>query len=249
MSKIAVQIIENNIEAAKKLQQSLERYNYQVTSITSNLRDALGFFYSQQPDIVISTVFLQGVPDGITFANKINTNQNTRKPLIFLTSTSDKAIFEAAKKTNPFNYFLKPYNQLELHYTIELAIEKFDQEIGVFSSKKSSHIIVNDSFYIKKKDLLVKVPMNNIIYTEVTGKYLNIYTIEDHFLVQLSLQELLHKLPDKQFIRVRRNTVINVNKILSINTIEKQVILENGKSILISRRNKERIMKVFDVLK
>ena len=249
MKKISIQIIEDNAEEAEKLRRYLEKCNYEVSGIADNLKDALGLFYAQKPDMVIVDIFLQDKPDGIVFAEKINENHTTRKPFVFLTGATDRNTFEVAKLTAPFSYLLKPFNELELLYAIELAVEKFANEIGVFSSEQYPYVIINESFFIKKRDFLVKVPVNSITHIEVKGKYLSIYSDSNSFLVQLSLTELLRRLPEKQFIRVNRSVAVNLDKVVSISTVDDQMILDNDKKILISRRNKESIIKSFNVLK
>lgn len=249
MAAVRILIIEDDEEAAAELRQHLEAQHYEVTGIADNLRDALGLFYAQKPDMVIVDIFLNGQPEGITFAEKMNENHHTRKPFIFLTSATDRTTFEAARITAPFSYLLKPFNKLELQYAIELALEKFAHEVGVLSSGQSPFVLIHESFFIKKREVLVKVPIRSIAYIEVEGKYLNIYSDDHNFLVQISLVEMLNKLPGEQFIRVNRNTIVNIRKMVSIHLADDHIILESGKRIRISRRNRDNIIKIFDVLK
>lgn len=249
MAKITIQIIEDRPDEAEQLRQYLEKYNYEISSIATNLKDALGLFYSQKPDMVIIDVFLHGQPDGIVFAEKINENKTTKKPFIFLTGATDRGTFEAAKLTDPFSYLIKPYNEVELRYAIELTLEKFANQVGALSLGEYPYIIVNQCFFIKKREHLIKVPIASITHIEVRGKFLNIYSLSNSFLIELPLTEIMYKLPEKQFIRVSRSTVVNIDKVQSFSMADNQVILDNNKRILISRRNREQIMKQFDVLK
>lgn len=248
MQNINVLIIEDQQEEAQKIVGHLQEMNYN-TIVANNLKDAYGYFFAQKPDLVIIDIFLDGKADGIEFAKKICDKESIKKPFIFLTSAMDREVFEAAKLTDPYSYLLKPYNILELEYSIELALEKFAGEVGVFSSGKHASLIIDESFFIKKKDNLVKVPVATIEYIEVEGKYSNIVAQEDRFLVQQSLIQILKKLPEKHFLRVHRNYLINVSKIEKLNLLDNQIILKSGKAILISRRYKEAFMETFSILK
>lgn len=179
----------------------------------------------------------------------MNENHNTKKPFIFLTSATDRTTFEAARLTAPFSYLLKPFNALELQYAIELAIEKFANEVGVFSSGQHTSILIDQNFFIKKGNLLVKVPITTIQYIKVEGRYTSIYSDSGNFLVKLSLIDFLNKLPEKQFLRVNRNIIVNADKVVSVHLADNQIILENDERILMSRRNRDTIVKLLDVLK
>jgi len=56
-------------------------------AVATNYKDALAVFYDQSVDLIIIDVFLNGVPDGITFAETISTIPGALKPFIFLTSS------------------------------------------------------------------------------------------------------------------------------------------------------------------
>jgi len=248
MNKAKVQLIQGELNDAKALKNSLEKYNYSVIPIANTIENALGLFYYRNPDIIIIDVFLQGIPNGIAFAENINKNAISKKPVIFLTDSEDHKIFNAAKSTLPFSYLLKPFNAIELYYTIELALERAKNNIPVFSSGQCSYI-TDEYFFIRKKESLVKVPIHSIDYIEVSGRYLSIHSNNGNFLVKLPLIQILDKLPKKQFMRINRNVIVNLDKVLSINLIDNQVILDNDKRIAISSRNKEIMMKLFDILK
>jgi FixJ family two-component response regulator len=55
---------------------------------------------------------------------------NASKPFVFLTSSNDRQIF--AKLTRPFSFLMKPFNELEILYAIEMAVEKFHNQNDAF---------------------------------------------------------------------------------------------------------------------
>jgi DNA-binding NarL/FixJ family response regulator len=63
---------------------------------------------------------LESNTDGIELAEFINSNYNI--PFIYLTSYSDKDTLDRAKKTNPYGYIVKPFNDKTLFTTIEIAL-------------------------------------------------------------------------------------------------------------------------------
>ena len=94
--------------------------------------------------------------------------------LYFLTSSKDRQIFERAKLTKPFSFLLKPFNELEVLYAIEMAIEKFYEQTNVFVSEEQDTVIGNSHLFIKKKNALQKVPQKQIAsYIGVTPEFLS----------------------------------------------------------------------------
>ncbi|PKH52011.1 hypothetical protein CXF68_15510 [Tenacibaculum sp. Bg11-29] len=145
MSKIRVLIIEDDPFELNKIKLSLEKYNFKIVGTATNLKDALEVYYSINVDIIIIDIFLNNKPEGITFAKTIISKNEKLRPFLFLTSAISKTIFETAKLTNPYSYLLKPFNELELKYSLELAIENFTESINIF--KESSSKYYNKSFY------------------------------------------------------------------------------------------------------
>jgi FixJ family two-component response regulator len=56
---------------------------------------------------------------------------------VFLTSSNDRQIFERAKLTRPFSFLMKPFNELEILYAIEMAVEKFHNQNDALAMNKT----------------------------------------------------------------------------------------------------------------
>ena len=247
MSKISILIIEDDPDIASDLEFSLEENGYIVTGIAANLQDAFGLFYAQNPDMVIADIMLGDKDDGITFVERINENPIRRKPVIFLTGMNDKATFEKAKKTGPFSYLLKPFNILELQYAIELSIEKLAGATMTFSSQSNSSISINESFFIKKGNNIIKIHYSDILYISVEHKYCDIFTSDNKYSIQLALKDLLDELP-QHFIQVHRNYVTNLEYMEKYNIKDNLLYLKNNRHIPVSKRMKEKLMEHIKLL-
>ena len=246
MAKVHILIIEDEAENANLLQETLQELDYQV-SVATNLQDALGVFYATMPDLVIIDIYLDGTKDGIVFARKMNQNEVTKRPFIFLTSSFDKNTFAEAKETLPYHYLLKPFNPLELSYAIELTLEKFAGETGLLDLGNA--IAVNDVFFIKRQDALVKVDPGDLDYIKVEDRYCELWKGEDKFLIHSSLKDMMQRLPaQSRFIRIHRNYLVNFDRIKSIVASDGIVLLHNSKELLLSRRYLDEIKKNFPVL-
>lgn len=248
MDKINILIIEDTKSESDELANVLVDNEYNIVGVATNYTEALTMFYQNKVDLVIIDVFLNGQPEGITFAETITITPNAVKPFVFLTSSKDRQIFERAKLTKPFSFLLKPFNELEVLYAIEMAVEKFYEQNNVFVSEDQDTVIGIDCLFIKKKNALKKVAVADIVYIEVEERYCNIVTQKEKFLVALSLTKIAALLDAEKFARTHRNYIVNTNKITEIILNDNLVVLEGNHKIPLSENYKDFIHK-FKILK
>ncbi|CAM1373381.1 LytR/AlgR family response regulator transcription factor [Tenacibaculum xiamenense] len=244
MDNVNILIIEDTPQESDRLVKVLEDNNYTVSGIAPSFKEALALFYKVKVDIVIIDIFLNGVPDGITFAETINTVPEASKPFVFLTSSTDRKIFERAKLTQPFSFLMKPFNELEVLYAIEMAVEKFYEQEDVFITEEEDTVISSDYLFIKKGKSLKKVQIKEIIYIEVEEKYCNIITEKEKFVILISLTKLLTLLDNAIFARTHRNFIVNIEKIIEIVPADNLILVSGNHKVTLSDRYKDIIKKV-----
>ncbi|TDD94028.1 LytR/AlgR family response regulator transcription factor [Flavobacterium cellulosilyticum] len=239
MDNINVLIIEDTPEQSEALSKVLTNNNYNVVGIARDYKTALSQFYQNKVDIIVIDVFLNGKPDGITFAETINIIPNATKPFVFLTSSQDRKIFERAKLTKPFSFLMKPFNELEILYALEIAIEKFYDQTNVFLSEDQDTVVSNDYLFIKKKKALKKVSLEDIIYIEVDNRYCNIITEKEKFVILISLTKINDLLDKNKFIKTHRNYIVNKDKIEEIILSDNLIILKGNHKVTLSDSYKD----------
>ncbi len=244
MDNVNILIIEDTPQESDRLVKVLEANNYTVSGVAPSFKEALALYYKVKVDIVIIDIFLNGVPDGITFAETINTVPEASKPFVFLTSSTDRKIFERAKLTQPFSFLMKPFNELEVLYAIEMAVEKFYDQEDVFITEEEDTVISSDYLFIKKGKSLKKVQIKEIIYIEVEEKYCNIITEKEKFVILISLTKLLTLLDNAIFARTHRNFIVNIEKIVEIVPADNLILVSGNHKVTLSDRYKDIIKKV-----
>lgn len=116
-------ITEDEYIVAFDLKLRLKRLGYEVVGIAACADDALLQIQDSKPDLVLMDIQLHGPIDGIDAAKLIRKENDV--PIIFLTANSDKATLERAVCTQAFSYLLKPFNERELYFSIERALEQY----------------------------------------------------------------------------------------------------------------------------
>ena len=126
MGKIKILIVEDERLVAQDIKVTLERMGYEVLPSVSTGKDALRVAAELQPALVLMDIHLAGKMDGITAAQKIITKNDI--PVIYLTAYADEETLQRAKETSPYGYIVKPFEELNLRISIEVAIQKHAAE-------------------------------------------------------------------------------------------------------------------------
>ncbi|MGB6031778.1 MAG: PAS domain S-box protein, partial [Bacteroidota bacterium] len=122
MSKISILVVEDELIVARDIRARLLRQGYAVPSVVASGEEAVRETAVHQPDLILMDVMLKGEMDGIEAAERIRSQSDV--PIVYLTAFADERTLQRAKITEPFGYLLKPFEERELHITIEMALYK-----------------------------------------------------------------------------------------------------------------------------
>jgi PAS domain S-box-containing protein len=122
MSKASILVVEDEQIVALDIQSQLERLGYDVVATVSSGRAAISTAEATRPDLALMDIKLKGDMDGIQAAQHIRSRFGI--PVIYLTAYADQGTLDRAKVTESFGYILKPFEEGELHATIEMALYK-----------------------------------------------------------------------------------------------------------------------------
>ncbi len=123
---VRVLIVEDDEITAMNLTMSLEKLGYSIVSVADSASSAKNKIKVYSPDIALIDIGLNKSTSGIELAQFIH--ENSKIPFIYLTAYSDNDILSKAKKTEPYGYIVKPFEPINLHTTIQMAIYKSQKE-------------------------------------------------------------------------------------------------------------------------
>ncbi|MCW9027216.1 MAG: response regulator [Thiovulaceae bacterium] len=196
MSKVDIIIVEDDEITALNLSMSLQKHDYNIVDICSNVVDAKSKIASQIPNLVIVDISLQDTSDGIELAKFIKQQYNI--PFIYLTSHSDDDIISLAKVTEPYGYIVKPFDPNSLHATIQMALFKFNMENtrkNDLSSLKIDKLNLEKLLYSKRASDEPIVPFGDSYHLDISvcetfykGKKIKLTKKENAFLRLLVAQ-------------------------------------------------------------
>ena len=113
-------VIEDETITALEIQNKLESWGYEVLGLAGSGEDAINLANEKGTDLIIADIVLRGEMDGIDAVERISHNFDV--PVIYLTAHADGDTFKRAKLTKTSGYCIKPFNDTELKYSIEIAL-------------------------------------------------------------------------------------------------------------------------------
>ena len=124
--KTSVLIVEDEALIAEEISSTLHLLGYSVAGIIMNGDRALDAIAHLQPSLILLDIHIKGSLNGIDLAHIIR--KKHALPFLFLTAFSDWDTLEKAKKTMPYGYILKPFNETTIKVNLEMALFKHNAE-------------------------------------------------------------------------------------------------------------------------
>jgi len=126
MAKAHILIVEDESIIALDIKSTLENLGYAVMGIVASGAEAIRIAGEGHPNLVLMDIRLKGGMDGVQAAEQIRADFDV--PVVYLTAHADDTTLQRAKVSQAFGYILKPFEDRELHTTIEIALYKHQME-------------------------------------------------------------------------------------------------------------------------
>ena len=119
-------VVEDETIVGEDIRRRLETLGYTVSAVVSSGEEAIKEAEGNDPDLVLMDIVLKGDMDGIEAAELIRTKCDI--PVVYITAYADEKLQQRAEATKPYGYILKPFEDRELHTTIEMALSKHEKK-------------------------------------------------------------------------------------------------------------------------
>ncbi len=126
MDKSRILVVEDESIVALDIKRTLESLGYVVSATASSGEKAIQKAAETEPDLVLMDI--------VQAAEQIRSRFDI--PVVYLTAHSDEATIQRAKITEPFGYLLKPFEERDLHTTIEMSLYKHKTEMRLKESER-----------------------------------------------------------------------------------------------------------------
>lgn len=241
MNKLGIYIIEDEVLFLNKMEMLIDELDYELLGSTDNSDTAVVEIEKLKPDLILVDIDIAGSMDGVQVVEKLDKNLDLA--VIFVTSYQDKETFERVKRVNPYAFITKPFDADNLQRTIELSLNTSEDDSMNESHDWDSDVIFKDSIFIKTRNRIEKIKVDEILYLEVEDRYSTVFTENGKkYVLRMSMGDVQDKLPQDTFSRTHRKYGVNLSKITSID-VQDNLIFIDDISIPISRSYKEALLK------
>jgi CheY-like chemotaxis protein len=161
-------VVEDENIVAKDVVNRLKSLGYTVTGTVASGEEAIRMANQNPPDLVMMDIMLKGNMDGIEAARCILDTLDI--PVVYLTAYADEKTLHRAKVTEAFGYLLKPFEERELHITIEMALFKHQMEQKLRESEQwLSAILQSITDAVIATDIQGQIRFVNSVAASLTG--------------------------------------------------------------------------------
>jgi len=138
-----VLIVEDERIVAETLETTLDALGYQVVGSHPLAEQAVQAVHVDRPDLVLIDTHLKGPMDGIEAARLIQAKSDV--PVVYLSAHTDADTLKRAMLTAPYGYILKPFEERELHSTVEIALQRARAERQARESERWMRALVESA--------------------------------------------------------------------------------------------------------
>lgn len=232
-------IVEDEPIHADRFEMLVDRLGYTLAGNCDNAFDALDCFHQTAPDLLLLDIHIRGEIDGIQLAERLN--QLRPVPIVFVTSMQDDETFARAQRTQPIAFILKPFDTLQLQRAIELAVSRLALSVSS-NDFEQNDLVLPDCLFVKVREKLEKVAIDDILYLESDGRYTMLYTVGGRkFAIRIPMGDLEKKLPLQRFARTHRSYIIHLKWLQSVDLQEMTVSVKE-KNVPLSKGFREQIL-------
>ncbi len=187
----------------------------QIIATASNGIEAAALIDKHAPDLAFLDIQMPGLT-GLDVAQGIETA--TR--VVFVTAYDEYAV--QAFEQGAVDYLLKPVTIERLQKTITRIKNANSVNIpdlaGVLA-KISGINSVNKEYlrWVRANlgELTYQIAVSDVLYFDASDKYTCVYTAEGEKLIRVPIQELEAELDPRDFARIHRSTIVNMNHVLA----------------------------------
>jgi two-component system LytT family response regulator len=203
---------------------------------------AVNAILATKPDLVFLDVQMPEL-DGFGVVNRIGVEH--MPATIFVTAHDQYAV--AAFDANALDYLLKPFGKARFDRALGRARERLTglpdpetlRRLLQAMGRQSVHF---DSVPVAKNGRIVFIKTRDIHWIESAGNYARLHLTSSHHDIRETLTSLEAKLDSKEFVRIHRSIIVNLNYVKEVHPWfhgYHLVLLESGQELRMSRYQRD----------
>lgn len=183
----------------------------EILATCANAIEAKFALEKYQPDILFLDIQMPNL-SGLDLLRMLK-----KQPATVLTTAYSEYALEGYE-FDVLDYLLKPIEFERFFKAVSKAVEWLDR--GKATAYPPTNTVAakpqGDYFFVKSDYKILKVVFGEILFIEALQKYVRIHTTGQRIVALMSMSHLEEILPVGQFVRIHRSSIVNLDKIDSI---------------------------------
>lgn len=234
-------LIEDNAELADNFSILLKEKGFEVQP-AYNGADGLKYSLEDKPDIVLCDIMLPDL-NGYKLLAELKKVMKTEMPIfIFITAKTQRQDLRKGMVLGADDYLTKPFSFEELMEAINTQLEKranqknnTNKNARQYKFKKENNkqaLNYSDYFFFDDKKNPGFQPVSSIVLIKSMKDYTQIILSDDKkFVMRKPMKYWENKLPQEKFLRVHRQTILNIDFIEKVEPISSKRYVLKLKSV------------------
>lgn len=210
--------------------------------------EAVAAVRKHSPDLVFLDVQMPGL-DGFGVIAEL---AGEKLPAIIFVTAYDQFALRAFE-VHAVDYLLKPFDRERFNKALQRAVEQIRRSQPADLSERLAKMISElqpasqrpfDRLAIKSDGRVLLFKPEEIDWIEAADNYVNLHVGNESHLHRETMSALEARLPSKQFLRISRSTIVNVERIKELQPMfhgDYVVILKDGTRLSLSRGYREKL--------
>jgi two-component system LytT family response regulator len=246
MKAIDAVIIDDEADSISLLELQLQKNCPQVNLIKSFNSSVVAM--DELPLLSPGIVFLDIEMPNINGFELLEKLSPLRFKVIFVTAHNQYAI--KAFRFNALDYLVKPIAVEELVQAVEKSVSSTfpsREQMDMFNKQMKGEPI--SKIAVSAQSGVQFINLNDIVYVEASSNYSKLIMNEgSSFVISRTLKDIQDVLEGRNFFRIHRQYIINLNKVKHFNRIDSTLIMDNKAELPVARVQKEKLVEKFDWL-
>jgi len=231
MKKLSCIIVDDEPVARKILQEFTEQMPFlELLGKFENAMKAEKFLESNKVDLIFLDIEMPKV-SGLEMLKRINIES-----MVILTTAFPQYALDGYE-LDIIDYLLKPFALHRFIKAVQKAKDFYEMKT------QSGNVLPPSYIFIKSEKRIEKVELGDILYAEVLGNYMSIYTDRKKIIAYLTMKSLQSQLSPTDFIKIHQSFLVNRSKIESVEGNELKV---GTKSLPISRNYRDSVTNLIN---
>lgn len=244
-------IIVDDVELAReRIRMLLDDAEIEIIAECENGRQAIEAIKTLQPDLVFLDVQMPKI-NGFEVVEIIGAE---KMPIVIFVTAYDEFALRAFE-VNALDYLLKPFDEERLKKALARARREIEKPRAATEIEENLRRLLQEvktePRYLKRLPVKSSRGTTLVLTEEIdwiacAGHYLEIHSGRETHLIREKLSNLEMRLDPREFMRVHRSTIVNLDRIKSLYPLfngDQLIILKDGTELNLSRTYHEKLMQ------